>query len=53
MYKVIYQIYMRVGQTSVQADRVVEFTTFDEACSLASKHKGAVYKNDKRLLKYN
>jgi hypothetical protein len=54
MYKVIYQVYLWNGRNSVSEDRDVEFTTFDEACSHASKCKGAVYApNGLRVLKYH
>lgn len=54
MYKVIYQVYHRYGNKSIGVDKVVEFTTFDEACSHAQTNKGAVYApNGARVLKYN
>jgi len=54
MYKVIYQVYQRVGKHSVMTDKSVVFSTFDEACSHASRCRGAVYApNGLRVLKYN
>lgn len=54
MYKVIYQSYVKSGKTTRAVSHTIECSDFDEACTFASKCKGAVYApNGLRLLKYN